>query len=92
MTIYPKHPQLPVDYLIDWGGGLKGRVIAASDWSIHPAEPGGLAVAVENDGPTGTRARLTGGVAGREYRISGRATFVDGGVATRRLAVRVGAG
>ena len=91
MTIYPKHPQAAVDYLIDWGGGLRGRAIAASDWTIRPEEPGGIAVAVDTIGPTATRATLTGGVAGREYSISGRTTFADGGVSTRRLAVRVAA-
>lgn len=89
MTIYPKRPHTSVDYLIDWGGGLKGRAIAASDWSIHPAEPGGVALAVDAIAPTATRARLTGGIAGHAYRITGRATFMDGGVATRAIAVRV---
>ena len=89
MTIYPKHPQAALDYVIDWGGSLKGRVVAASDWSIHPAEPGGVAVRAATIGQTATRATLTGGVPGRHYRIDGRATFADGSVATRGLALRV---
>ncbi|WP_156679433.1 hypothetical protein [Sphingomonas profundi] len=91
MSIYPKHPQTAVDYLIDWGGGMSGRAIAASDWSVHPAEAGGIGITTDLIGPTATRVRLTGGVAGHDYRISGRATFADGGVATRGLALRVAA-
>ncbi len=89
MTIYPKHPLVPVDYVIDWGGALNGRAIAASEWHIHPAEPDGVTVDVAAIAPTATRARISGGMPGRDYRISGRATFVDGGTAARGLAVRV---
>ena len=89
MTIYSKHPQASLDYVIDWGGSLKGRVVAASDWSIHPAEPGGVRVAAGEIGPTATRATLTGGVPGHQYRVSGRATFADGSVARRGLALQV---
>lgn len=90
MTIYPKHPERPLDYLVDWGGALNGRRLTASDWSIHPAVPGGLDVAVRVTGDTVTRTTLTGGVAGGTYRVQGHATFADGGVATRGFAVRVG--
>ena len=92
MTIYFKRPQAALDYVIDWGGSLKGRIVAHSDWSIHPAEPGGVAVAADAIGATATRATLTGGVPGRQYRISGRATFADGSVATRGLSLRVAEG
>ncbi|MET0270324.1 MAG: hypothetical protein ABW173_07835 [Sphingomonas sp.] len=90
MTIYPKHPERPLDYMVDWGGALNGRRVAASDWSIHPAEPGGLDVAARLTGDTTTRATLTGGLAGGTYRVRGRATFADGGSATRGFAVRIG--
>jgi hypothetical protein len=92
MTFYSKRPQAALDYVIDWGGSLKGRVVATSDWSIHPVEPGGVAVQATAIGPTATCATLTGGVPGRRYSISGRATFADGGVATRGLAVLVSDG
>ncbi len=89
MTIYSKQPQASVDYVIDWGSSLRGRTLAASDWSIHPAEPGGLAGVAGPVGPTATCVTLSGGRPGQDYRISGRATFVNGGVATRGLTLRV---
>ena len=89
MSFYLKDPRSRVDYAIDWSATLAGRTIAASLWSVIPAEPGGLAI--DEDGFDGaeTGARITGGVPGHVYTLSNLATFSDGCSDARAITLRV---
>jgi len=87
---YLKDPDARIDYSIDWGPAfLNGRAIAASSWSVAPAEADGIAVDTASHDPQRTAATLTGGVPGHVYRIGNRVTLSDGHSDERSLCVRV---
>lgn len=90
MSLFLKDPGASLDYAIDWTDALPpGGGLVSAEWSIAPAEPGGLS----GDGGRieGARAilRLSGGVPGRVYRAACRAGFPDGSVDERTLVIRV---
>ncbi len=88
--IFLKDPAARLDYAVDWSiTYLNGATVAASDWHVDPAEPGGIAVASTVTAPTRTGATLEGGVPGHVYRIANRVTLSDGRADERALAVRV---
>ena len=90
MSFYLKDPQSRVDYAIDWGGAyLDGQVLAASQWSVTPAEAGGLSVEAEGFDLTRAAATLAGGVVGHVYSVTNRVAMTDGQVDERSIALRV---
>lgn len=90
MGFYLKDPQSRVDYAIDWSAHyVDGQTIAASSWTVSPAEPGGIAVDGSSFDLLRTAATLTGGVAGHVYSVGNRATLSDGRVDERSLIIRV---
>ncbi|HWL47767.1 MAG TPA: phage tail protein [Sphingomonadaceae bacterium] len=72
MTIYLKTPDGAVDYRIDWGGRA---ALVAADWTVSPAEPGGLSLRAATVEAAVAHATLAGGHAGRAYRVTGAARF-----------------
>ena len=90
MTIFVKDPGAVVDYAVAWNAGyLAGEDIAQSDWSVAPAEPGGITVPVSRIEPGQTVATLQGGQTGRLYRVSNHVRLSDGRCDERTLVVRV---
>jgi hypothetical protein len=90
MSFYLKDPGSRVDYAIDWGGAYLGdQVLAASAWSVAPAEAGGVAVDAASFDLTRTAATLTGGRAGHVYSVVNRVTLADGRVDERSITLRV---
>lgn len=90
MGYFLKDPGASIDYSFDWSAGyLAGTGVSASAWSVVPAEPGGLLVASSSHAPERTAALLTGGIAGRVYRLVNRVTLTDGRVDERMLTIRV---
>ncbi len=91
MSIFVKDPAASIDHAVDWDAGyLAGRGIAASLWSVLPTE-GEAPLVLANprlvDGRTAIT--LSGGAAGRLYRVTNRVTLTDGSSDERTLAVRV---
>ena len=89
MSFYLKDPQSRVDYAIDWSGYLDGQVVAASSWTVRPAEAGGLVVDADSFDLTQTTATLSGGLAGHVYSASNRVTLSDGRIDERSITLRV---
>jgi len=89
MSYYLKDPGARVDYAIDWAPYLDGQAILASEWTVAPAEAGGIEVAEASFAGARTAARLDGGAVGRCYRISNRITLADGSVDERSITLRV---
>ena len=89
MSFYLKDPGSRVDYAIDWTAYLDGQVVAASLWSVVPAESGGIAVDATAQDLVRTAATLTGGQIGHVYTVSNRVTLSDGQVDERSITLRV---
>ena len=90
MAIFVKDPGAVVDYAVAWDAGyLSGEDITESDWTVAPADPGGITVAVSRIEPGKTVATLSGGQSGRVYRVSNRVLLSDGRNDERTLVVRV---
>jgi len=89
MGFYLKDPQSRVDYAIDWTAYAGGAVVAASAWSVVPAEAGGVAVDEAGFDLTRTSARISGGIGGRVYSVSNLVTLSDGSRDERSICLRV---
>lgn len=89
MSFYLKDPQSRVDYAIDWVDYLDGATIAASIWSVVPAEAGGIAVDEASFDLGRAAARLSGGIVGHSYSVSNRVTLSDGSIDERSITLRV---
>jgi hypothetical protein len=90
MSLYLKDPQARIDYAIDWSASyLDGQAIATSSWSVQPDDASAIAVAAHSFDVQHTSATLTGGLAGRIYRITNRITLTDGQIDERSISLRV---
>jgi len=89
MSFYLKDPEARVDYAIDWADYLDGQTIAASSWTVEPAEPGGIVVEEDSFELLRTAARLSGGLIGHSYGISNLVTLSDGSEDSRSITLRV---
>jgi hypothetical protein len=90
LGIFLKDPVANLDYSVDWAAGyLDGQTITSSQWSVEPAEAGGIMLSATLSGPTRTTATLTGGIPGHVYRISNQVTLSDQRADARALTVRV---
>jgi hypothetical protein len=89
MSFYLKDPEARVDYAIDWADYLDGQTIAASNWMVEPAEPGGIVVEEDSFELLRTAARLSGGLIGHSYGISNLVTLSDGSEDSRSITLRV---
>lgn len=90
MSTYCKDPQARIDYAIDWSEAIgEATVIAASLWSVAPADPGGVAVEAHGFSLRQANVTLSGGIEGRSYRVANRVTTTDGQIDERSLLIRV---
>jgi len=90
MTMLVKDPGTRIDYEFDWGAAYPaGQAIVESDWTVAPDEAGGIAVAAAAHDLLRATAALTGGVAGRVYRVTNRVTLSDGQIDERSMSLRV---
>lgn len=91
MTLFLKDPGASLVHSVNWDAGyLAGRRIVTSTWSVMPAA-GNTPLAIDQAEVAGgqTRAKLTGGQAGKLYRVTNRIMLSDGGTDERTLLVRV---
>ena len=91
MNLLLKDPEAVLDYMIDWGAEylVAGELLAESEWSVTPDEPGGLSV-IGNDFDASTAtAKAAGGVAGHLYSLANRITTGSGRIDERSIVIRV---
>jgi len=90
MTLLLKDPDAVLDYSVDWGAEyLAGDLIADSQWSVDPDEPGGIAI-VGNDFDASTSSvKAAGGIAGRLYRLVNDVALESGRSDRRSIVLRV---
>lgn len=85
-----KDPDAVLDYAIDWGAEYLGAdLLAQSDWSATPDEPGGLNIVGSDFDASTTTAKVGGGIAGHLYRLVNRVTLESGRVDDRSITLRV---
>jgi hypothetical protein len=90
MSYLLKDPAAVLDYLVDWGAEyLASDELLTSEWSVDPAEAGGVEiVASEFDSRTAT-AKAGGGRAGRLYRLTNQVVLASGRTDSRSVTLRV---
>lgn len=90
MTLLLKDPDAVLDYSVDWGAEyLGGDLLAASDWSVLPDEPGGVTIAGSDFDATTTTVKAGGGVVGKLYRLVNHVTLESGRIDDRSIVLRV---
>jgi len=90
MTFLLKHPDATLDYAVDWGTDyLSGETLATSDWSIAPVEPAGIALESSAFDLLVATATVSGGKAGKIYRLTNHVTTTDGRDDSRSIMLRV---
>jgi hypothetical protein len=90
VAIFLKDPAAVIDYAVDWQTEyLAGQTIIASDWSVAPAETGGIMVVAASHDAGRSQAMVGGGRHGAVYRLRNRVTFSDGRSDERSLDLRV---
>lgn len=91
MTLLLKDPQAVLDYAIDWGTDYlgDGDILTASSWAVDPDEPGGVQVVGSSVGDTVSTVQVSGGIAGRIYRVSNQVTTLNGRTDDRSIVLRV---
>lgn len=92
MNIFIKDPGAKLDYGFDYSDWLyEGDSITTSSWTV---EPGGLDIDSEDHDSTSTVVWLSGGTAGRTYRVTNRITTAEpvstgGRIDERSIEIRV---
>jgi len=87
MSIFIKDPGAKLDYGFDYSDWLyEGDSITTSSWTV---ETGGLDIDPEYHDSTSTVVWLSGGVAGRTYRVTNRITTTAGRIDERSIEIRV---
>jgi hypothetical protein len=90
MALLVKDPDARIDYEFDWAAAYPdGQAVMASGWTVAPVDGDGIVVAAAAHDLTRTTATLTGGVAGRVYRVTNRVTMSDGQIDERSMTIRV---
>lgn len=91
MTFHLKDPAAVLDYSIDWGAQYLGEfeLLASSEWSVRPDEPGGLAIAGSSFEPLISTVSAQGGIAGHVYRLVNTISTLEGRVDQRSVTIRV---
>lgn len=70
LPFWEKDPSAVKDYSIDWTAWLDGGTVAQSEWTV----PAGLTKGDELNTGTFATVWLSGGTAGRRYRVTNRIT------------------
>ena len=90
MSLLLKDPLAVLDYAVDWGDQyLDGDLLLESAWSVTPAENGGVSVLTDSFDDRTSRIKLSGGIAGRIYRVCNRVVTAGGREDSRSLVLRV---
>jgi hypothetical protein len=90
MTLLLKDPAAQLDYAVDWGADyLTDDLLIDSGWAVAPAEEGGVAVTADGHDATVARVTVTGGIAGRLYRLTNQVTTSCGRRDARSITIRV---
>ena len=90
MTYLLKDPEAVLDYSVDWGAEyLDADQLATSEWSIEPAEAGGVTVEASAFDATTSTIKAGGGVPGRLYRLINQVVLGSGRIDTRSIVLRV---
>ena len=90
MTLLLKDPSAVLDYSIDWGAEyLLGDLIADSQWTVEPDEPGGVRIAGGDFDAVTTTVKAEGGIAGRIYRVTNQVLLLSGRADSRSIVLRV---
>lgn len=90
MTLLLKDPAALLDYAVDWGADyLTDDTVVTSAWSVDPNEPGGVAVVGQAVEPALTSAKVSGGIAGRVYRLVNHVVLGSGCEDQRSVVIRV---
>jgi hypothetical protein len=91
MSLLLKDPEAVLDYLIDWGAEYlgDGELLATSEWSVVPDEPGGVTVAGSDFDAATTSMKAAGGLSGHVYRLVNRIATGSGRVDERSIVIRV---
>lgn len=90
MTLLMKDPQAVLDYAIDWSAEYLGEdVLAASEWTVEPDEPDGVAVVGSDFDPGIATVKASGGVPGRIYKLVNQVTMASGRIDNRSVVLRV---
>lgn len=88
--MFLKDPQAVLDYRVDWDAALGPAIdIVSSEWSVRPAEAGGVSVAGSGLAGLVASVRLSGGVPGHVYVVGNRIQLADGSSDERSLTIRV---
>jgi hypothetical protein len=90
MTLLLKDPGATLDYSVDWGADyLSGDALADSNWTVSPTEPGGVTVVSDRFDLLTATAEVSGGIAGRLYRLTNHVVTVEGREDSRSIMLRV---
>lgn len=90
MSLLLKDADAVLDYQVDWGAEyLDGDVLARSRWSVAPDEPSGLRIAHDQFDERAATVQVTGGEAGKLYRLSNHVVTACGREDCRSITLRV---
>lgn len=90
MSFLLKDPGAILDYAVDWGAEyLDGDVIVASSFEVSPVEPGGVVIAGSSFDLTVAVVKVSGGIAGHQYRLVNHVTLLSGREDERTIVLRV---
>ena len=90
MSLLMKDPQAVLDYAIDWSAEYLGEdLLAASQWTVEPDEPGGVAVEGSNFDTGVATVKASGGLPGRLYKLINQVTMASGRIDQRSIVLRV---
>ena len=74
--VFYQDPNAKLDYNVDWTSWLNGDTINTSAWQTHPD----LTTSGTSNTTTVTTVYITGGTAGRTYKVRNRITTVTKGL------------
>ena len=90
MSFHLKDPGAILDYSVDWGAEyLDGDVIAASTFEVSPVEAGGAVILESSFDFTTAAVKVSGGIAGHQYRLGNHVTLLSGREDERTIVLRV---
>ncbi len=90
MSFHLKDPGAILDYAVDWGAEyLDGDLLVASTFDVSPVEPGGVVITESSFDFTTAVVKVSGGIAGHQYRLVNHVTLLSGREDERTIVLRV---
>ena len=90
MALVLKDPESALDYSVDWGVRyLSDDVLSESSWSVVPVENGGLTIDGSRFDQASATVNVSGGQAGKVYRLLNQVVTSQGLHDSRSILVRV---